>query len=176
MNIYKVNQIILYLISPPPPFDQWLIIVRTIFIALSLLFLFLIIYFIFKTSWLRLRFLEDTAELLTYQPFGARKIIKEWNKIEHRLEAGLETESKLAVIEADSMLNDVLEKMGFAGETLEERLKNLTSNSLSNIEQVWEAHKIRNNIVHDPNYQLSLDESRRVISIYKQTLISLQAL
>ena len=172
----EINELIPYLISPPYPFYQWLAIMRIIFIAVFLFFLFWIIYFISKTSWFRLIILEDAVEIFTYRPFGSRKIIKQWNKIKRRLEIGLESENKLAIIEADSMLNDVLEKMGFVGETLEERLKRLTLDSLSNIEEIWEVHKIRNNIVHDPDYKLSLDESRKTISIYEKALINLQAL
>jgi hypothetical protein len=88
----------------------------------------------------------------------------------------LESEYKLAVIEADSVLDDILKRMGFAGQTLGERLEKLTSASLTNIEEVREAHKTRNNIVHDPNYRLSLDEARKLISIYEKALVDLQAL
>ncbi len=175
-NMFGINDLIPYLISPPPPFDQWVAITKTIFIVVSLFFFFWVVYFISKTSWLQLRALEDTVEFFTYQPFGARKIVKQWNKIKHRLETGLESESKLVIIEADSMLNDVLEKIGFVGENLEERLKHLTSASLSNIEEVWDAHKIRNNIVYDPDYRLNLDEAKKIISIYEKALVSLQAL
>jgi len=174
--MYEIKDIVPYLISPPPPFDQWLAITRIIFIAVFLFSLFWIIYFISRTSWLRFRFIEDVVEFFTYQPFGARKIIKQWNKIKHRLETGLESESKLVIIEADSILNDILEKMGFVGETLGERLKRLTPDSLPNIEQVLEAHKIRNNIVYDPGYRLTIDEAKRIVLIYEKALIDLQAL
>jgi len=172
----QVSDLIPYLISPPHPFDQWLVIARIIFIAVFLFFLFWIIYFISKTSWLRFYFLEDAVEFFTYQPFGARKIVKQWNKIKRRLETGSEPESKLVILEADSMLNDILEKMGFAGGTLGERLKHLTPASLPNIEEVLEAHKIRNNIVYDPDYRLTIDEARRIVLIYEKALINLQAL
>lgn len=153
-----------------------LFLLKILFIVFSLLFLVFIIFALFKTSWFKRILLWDLLEILTYRPFGVRKIAKQWAKITARLETGIESEAKLAVIEADSMLDDILKRMGYGGETLGERLKNLTSAVIPNIEEVWEAHKIRNNIVHDPDYRLSLDEARKTLSIYEKALTDLQAL
>ena len=173
----EINNIIPYLTSPPPyPFYQWFIIARIVFIAVFLFFLFCIIYFLSKTNWLRIRFIENAVEFFFYQPFGTRKLIKQWDKIKRRLEIGLESENKLAIIEADLIFNDVLEKMGFIEETFEARIKHLTPDLLPNIEQILEAHKIRNNIVYDPNYRLILDEAKKTISVYEKALTDLEVL
>jgi len=180
MNIEEIlNQIpylVTYLISPPYPFDQWIFLIRNIFIIISLFLLFGTIYFISKTSWLKFRYLENLVEFFTYQPFGAKKITKQWEKIKDRLKIGSESESKLIIIEADLILSNVLEKMGFIGETFEERIKKITLDTLPNIQEVLEAHKIRNNIVYDPDYQLDLVEANKIILIYERALIGLQAL
>ena len=91
------------------------------------------------------------------------------------MDTGLESEYKLAVIETDSMLDDILRRMGYAGETLGERLEKLTSATLPNIEEIKEVHRIRTNIIHDPDYRISLDETRRVMGIYEQAFKDLQA-
>jgi hypothetical protein len=65
--------------------------------------------------------------------------------------------------------------MGYAGETLGERLKNLTSATLSNIEEIKATHQVRNNIVHDPDYRLSLDDTRAALAVFEQALRDLQA-
>jgi hypothetical protein len=54
-------------------------------------------------------------------------------------------------------------------------LQKVTAGTLPNVEEVWEAHKIRNNIVHDPDYRLSLDEAKRALEIYEKALTDLQA-
>lgn len=56
---------------------------------------------------------------------------------------------KLAIIEADIILDDVLKEKGYVGESLGERLKSLTSIQLASLNDAWEAHKIRNRIAHD---------------------------
>ena len=175
--MFEINNLIPYLIAPPPPpFYQWFVIARIVFIAVFLFFLFGIIYFLSKSSWLKVRYLENAVEFFTYQPLGTRKFVKQWDKVKRRLEVGLESENKLAIIEANSMLNDVLEKMGFIEKTFEARIRHLTPDLLPNIEEVLEAHKVRNNIVYDPDYQLTLDEAKKIILIYEKALIDLQAL
>ncbi len=166
-------EIISWLISPT--FSGWLLILKILFIVAALILLGFIIFALAKTSWLKRLWIWDLVEFFSFRPYGVRKVVKAWAKITARLETGLESEYKLAIIEADSMLNDILKRMGFDGETLGERLERLTAATLPNLKQIWEAHKIRNNIVHDPNYRLTLDEARRVLDIYEQALRDLQA-
>lgn len=158
-----------------PSFTGWLLVLKIAFIVFSLFLLVATIYFLFKCSWLKYSYTLDIFEIFTYRPFGVRKIIKVWNRIMARLDTGLESEYKLAVIEADSMLDDILKRMGYAGETLGERLKNLTSATLPNIEEIKATHQVRNNIVHDPNYELSLDDSKAALAVFEQALRDLQA-
>jgi len=159
-----------------PTFSGWLLVLKIIFIILGLIFFGYIIFALVKTSWLKRMIIWDLQEFLTYRPFGVRRIVKEWRKIKAKLETGLESEYKLAVIKADAMLDNILMRMGFGGVTLGERLTKLTVVSLPNIEEVRQAHRIRNNIIHDPDYRLSLDEARRVVAIYEKALTDLQAL
>ena len=148
---------------------------RIVFVALGFLFLVGTIFFLMKSSWLKFLIVHDAVEFATYRPFGVRKMEKNWNKIMARLETGLESEYKLALIEADSMMDDILKRMGYGGETLGERLKNLTLATLPNIEEVKAAHLVRNNVVHDPDYRLSLDEAKKLLAVYEKAFRDLQA-
>ena len=56
---------------------------------------------------------------------------------------------KLAIIEADIILDDVLKQQGYIGNSLGERLKSISTNQLSSLNDAWEAHKIRNRIAHE---------------------------
>ncbi|MCJ7787023.1 hypothetical protein MUP06_02330 [Patescibacteria group bacterium] len=163
---------LIYLKFIPP---EILLLLKIICIVIFLFFLVIIFRSLRKSSWLKYRLFQDMVEFLTYQPYGVKKIAKIWSKIKERLESGSESEYKLAVIEADSMLSDILERMGFKGETLGNRLKQVTTDILPSIEETWEAHKIRNNIVHDPDYKLTLDQAQKALEIYEQALRDLQA-
>jgi len=157
-------------------FTTAFLIVKIIFIIFSLFFFGFIIFALVKTLWLKRLLLWDLQEFFTSRPYGVKKIDKQWLKTKGRLDTGLEGEYKLAIIEADLLLDDILKKMGYGGETLGERLNKLTIVSLPNLETVKEAHKSRNNIVHDPDYRLPLDEARRTIEAYERALTDLQAL
>lgn len=159
-----------------PNLTGWLLIIKIIFLVISSIFLGFIIWALIKTEWLKRLILWDLKEFLTYRAYLVKKYIEEWKEIKKRLDTGLESEAKLAIIEANSLLNEVLKNMGYPGESLGERLDKLTTDVLSNLEEVREAHKIHSDIIHDPTYRLNLDEAKRAISIYEKALIDLQAL
>ena len=173
IEIY-INKIIQFILSPD--FSGPLFFVRLGFILISLFFLGFITFSFMKTAWLKRLILWDIQEILTFKPFGLRRIVKQWNRIKARMDTGLERDFKMAIIEADTMLDDTLKRMGFAGVSLGERLEKLTAASLSNIEEVKTAHKTRNSIVHDPDYKLARDEAKNMVEIYEKALTDLQAL
>ena len=157
-----------------PEFKGILLYIKNVFIAISFIFLAGIVVFLLLSTWLKRRVLEDLIEFTTYRPFGAKETFKQWNKIAKRMETDKEVEFKLAVIEADSLLDDILKKMGYKGETMGDRLKQLNSVILPNLDQIWEAHKIRNNVVHDPDYQLTFDQAKRALGVYERALLDLE--
>ncbi len=162
------------LISLKSILPEILLILKILSIAVFVFLLIIILRSLRKSSWLKYRLFQDMTEFLTFKPYGVKKIAKVWSKTKGRLETGSESEYKLAVIEADSMLNDILERMGFKGETLGDRLKQVTTDVLPSVENSREAHKIRNNIVHDPDYKLTLGQAQKVLEIYERALRELQ--
>lgn len=166
-----MNNLLSFITSP-----EFLLYLKIIFISVGIILLAAITILLSKASWLKYSILEDWTEFFVYRPFGVKKTFKQWAKILKRLEAENETEYKLAVIEADSLLDEVLNKMGIEGEVLGEKLKQLKLKPgiLPNFEEIRQAHKIRNNIVHDPDYRLNLAEAKKVVSIYEQTFRGLE--
>jgi hypothetical protein len=55
---------------------------------------------------------------------------------------------KLAIIEADIILDEILKEAGYAGVSLGERLRSISPNQLDSLDDAWQAHKIRNQIAH----------------------------
>lgn len=166
---------ILYLIhrfSPNPP-----LFVKIIFLLFALFFLGIILYFLKKTSWFEKIFLQDFVELTTFSSFGVAKNQQAFRKIMERLKTQNEDEAKLAVIEAEDLLNESLNKIGYKKEeSLGEKLDEITPDIISNLEEVNEAHKVRNNIIHDPAYRLELEETKRILLVYEKALQNLETL
>ena len=51
---------------------------------------------------------------------------------------------------------------------MSDRLKQIVPAQLSNISEIWQAHKIRNRIVHEPDFKLARGEAWMCIEIYKK--------
>ncbi|MDZ4231740.1 MAG: hypothetical protein U1C72_00630 [Candidatus Pacearchaeota archaeon] len=157
--------------------------VQTIILILKILsltsalgMLAFIIFIILRTQWIRFRILFDLNEFFTFRPYGVRRVTKAWEKLQGRLGSANESEYKLAVIEADRMLDQTLERLNIQGENLQERLAVTTAVVVPNIQEVTEATQIRNNIVHDPDYRLSLAEARKALSAYEEAFRQLDLL
>lgn len=91
-----------------------------------------------------------------------------WLKILDYVTSSNSSDWKQAILEADSMLDTLLENLNFKGENMGERLKNADRDKFKSLTQAWEVHTIRNNIAHEgPNFELSDREAKRVIAIYE---------
>ncbi|MBT5337687.1 hypothetical protein HN858_02390 [Candidatus Falkowbacteria bacterium] len=105
-----------------------------------------------------------------------RKFFRErWRKIQELMGYGKEMNYKLAVIEADKLLDEALKVMFFTGATMAERLK-LASYKFPRLKKVWWAHKVRNQIVHNVRYDLKHGEARKVLKLFKDALSELKVI
>lgn len=92
-----------------------------------------------------------------------------WSKTLNYLFSQHSSDWKLAIIEADAILEALLEQMGFAGETLGDRLKSANQNNFPQLTTAWEIHTIRNKIAHEGlSFELSHHEAKRVIALYEE--------
>ena len=76
---------------------------------------------------------------------------------------------KIAVIDADEMLNDLMTDLGFKGDSLGEKLKVADRDKFHSLSAAWEVHTIRNRIAHEGSaFTLTSREAKRVIALYEQ--------
>ncbi len=76
---------------------------------------------------------------------------------------------KLAIIEADSMLESLMDQLGFKGETFGDKLKSTDQEKFKGLTSAWEVHTIRNRIAHEgTSFELSQREAKRAIALYEQ--------
>jgi hypothetical protein len=96
-----------------------------------------------------------------------------WSKTLNYIFSQHSSDWKLAIIEADSILEDLLKDLGFQGDTLGDRLKGATQGNFPQLSQAWEVHTIRNRIAHEGlAFELSHHEAKRVIAMYEQIFYS----
>jgi hypothetical protein len=151
-------------------------ILKIIIFLLTFIFLSLSIYLLLKTDWLARIFLIDFIEFLKFRPYERPRASKKWKKIIKRLETGTESEIKLAIIEADDLFNEILKRMGYEGETLGEKLKRVKKTILPNLDEVFQVHKIKSDIVYDPSFRLTLEQAKKILGIYERALSNLEAI
>ncbi len=91
-----------------------------------------------------------------------------WDHIQELLGSPNISDWKLAIIEADSVLDGLLQARDIMGSTIGERLKNISPGDLGSIQAAWEAHLVRNRIAHEgSNFDLSERDARRTIQLYE---------
>ncbi len=95
-------------------------------------------------------------------------INKSWDRVINHVESYNESEWRLAVIEADIMLSELLDTMNLGGDSIGDKLKGVERSDFTTLDLAWEAHKVRNQIAHDPAFMLSQREAKRVIALYEQ--------
>lgn len=77
-------------------------------------------------------------------------IIEKRHEIEELQKSDKMIELKHAVLEADKLVDFILKKRGYRGETFAERLRSAEDYLDHRVYQdIWDGHKIRNQIAHD---------------------------
>ncbi|MDX2775857.1 hypothetical protein PV379_00605 [Streptomyces caniscabiei] len=92
-----------------------------------------------------------------------------WLAVENQLKRDEESSYHLCILNADKLLDQALRERGFKGETMGERMK-AARDTWSNANAVWMAHKLRNQVAHEPDVRISYDDTRRALAAFKQAL------
>ena len=91
-----------------------------------------------------------------------------WKLVEEHINSDDANKWKLAILEADIILSELLDSLNLKGESVGEKLKMVEASDFDHIEQAWEAHKIRNAIAHQgSDFLLTKREAQRVLSLYE---------
>ena len=148
-------------------------IVTIISLILILIFLFLIVLFILKAKKLKLGVIPERKE---GSEINLEKLNQNWQNVLNHLNSANESEWKLAIIEADKLIDDLLVQKGYQGESLAERLNMVDKKNMKSFELLWEAHKVRNRIAHRLDFKINRNEALKVISYYGEALKDLETL
>ncbi|MES2409301.1 MAG: hypothetical protein V4509_03300 [Patescibacteria group bacterium] len=94
---------------------------------------------------------------------------KRWLSIQDHLHSHNESDWRLAIIESDIVLSEMLGRMGYVGSTIADKLKMVEKSDFNTIDDAWEAHKVRNRIAHDgATFKLPQHEAERVVGLYQK--------
>jgi hypothetical protein len=161
--------------------SQFLAISRTALFFLAIFFIIIICYTIVRMFEIREKehkhlhheiheYAHNKAEYEKHlhEDVGGSKN-EHWSKVLNYLFSQHASDWKLAIIEADSMLEALLDQMGFKGESLGDKLKSADQDSFPRLTTAWEVHTIRNRIAHEGlAFEFSQHEAKRVIALYEE--------
>lgn len=109
--------------------------------------------------------------------FGAGKvdIRKAWSDVEDLMGRNDEMSARLAVMHADAVLDKALQARHFPGDRFATRLQ-FAQRKYTGLRKVWWAHKLRNDLAHEPDRVMKMGEARKAIAAFKTALKELGAL
>ncbi|OIO47448.1 MAG: hypothetical protein AUJ32_03030 [Parcubacteria group bacterium CG1_02_40_82] len=156
-----------------PEFGRFLLWAKLISYSISTLLIFSMIILLSRSraTWWVAERLDSFRK-----PNLPERMQKDWEKINDRLEKGDEASLKLAIIEADNMLEDVLKRMGMEGKDMGERLEQLNTEQFKSYNDVLEAHRLRNLIVHQKDILITKEQAERATKAYGEGLKELEVL
>jgi hypothetical protein len=140
---------------------------------LALFFLIGIIYCVEKLKKIRLRE-EEIYDTKVEEGFetaetGDTVMAHRWQNATKHIASDNPNDWKQAIIEADIILEDLLTKMGYRGDSIGEKLKKVARGDMKSLDEAWEAHKVRNQIAHEgSSFSLNHHEAKNVIGMYRK--------
>ncbi len=119
--------------------------------------------------------IETAPEYLPYEPHPepVSPNTARFNRIRSYIESDNPSDWKIAIIDADSMLEELMASLGYPGANLGDRLRN-AAHSFPTARSAGTAHGIRNKIAHDPSFVLTQDEARRTIGLFEEVFDEFQ--
>lgn len=158
--------------------QSWLSWFKLIVSVVSILVIALIIYCLVRL-WEIKKEAEEKEKALEV------KIIEEetfthslkWENVLTHANSENPTDWRLAILEADTMLESASQKLPVVGETLGERLKKIDKGDLRSLDSAWEAHKVRNKIAHEGlDFQITKRDTLKTIGQFEEVLRELGAI
>jgi hypothetical protein len=142
-------------------------------LVFSIFLFFLVVVLIIKSDRLwKMKLLKESKGVVNLP----KDFDKRWLGIQGRMAKGDEANTKLAIIEADKMFDKLLYFMGYHEKDMGEKLKQMTSAQLPNLDDIWLAHKVRNRIVHEPDHHLTRSEAESAILAYEKAFKEFEVL
>lgn len=143
-------------------------------VIISLILAATIIFVFYKIFRLRKRRARAPARFLTLEEFSKERKTR-WQEIKKMLDSENASDWKMAIVSADSLVNDLLGNIGYEGGSLDERLKAMEPSDFDNLRNIWEAHQTRNKIASQWEvYELTKEEAQNTLDKYEKALRELK--
>jgi len=100
--------------------------------------------------------------------FKKAKYIPKWEAIKSRLAAGSVAGGKIAIIEADKLLDEALGRLGFVGKNASDKIEAVKPGQLVGVEELRNVRSLYHKIMEDPGHEASLEEIKLALLAYER--------
>lgn len=98
-------------------------------------------------------------------------VLAKWQEIEQLMQLGQPSNYQRAILEADKLLDHILKAKRAPGLTMGDRLKSSEHRfSRDAYNAAWQGHKVRNELVHNSEYQVTDFIAREAISNFQKAI------
>ncbi|MDD5738364.1 MAG: hypothetical protein PHY72_00340 [Candidatus Pacebacteria bacterium] len=170
--VNKFHETFGFLVSDKLQHD--ILLIKILFIIFSVFCLIGAIYFYKKTGYLHLDQLETWDILKNFKDYGASKAQKQWKKIKQNFEKDDPVYWKVALLEAEKLMDEILLRMGLGPGTMDDRLSRASVDEIPNLQDVIRARNLCQDIARDPDYKLNKEDAENTLGAFEKALISLQ--
>jgi hypothetical protein len=108
--------------------------------------------------------------------FDRLEVRNRWERIKNLMEHNNPSSSAKAVIEADKLLDNCMKDLGFVGEKMGDRIRSARIKLGSDYSEVWQAHILRNQIVHELDHELFVHDAKRALRGFEKGLKDIGAI
>ena len=99
--------------------------------------------------------------------------MERWTSIEKMFKSPDPTMWRMAIIDADTLLDEFIVSLGYPGNTFGERLKSMQNANIPWLQAAWDVHLLRNKLAHEGSrYPLNDREAYRAYRIYQDILFN----
>ena len=146
---------------------EFLPILQPLSFLVSAILLYGIVYCVIKSGFLLIQ-IDKWIDALGIKNLNERRATRGWRKIIKRLKTKDVAQWKLAINEADKIIDEIIKHMNIKADTMDDRLEQVNASQLSNVEEVKSAHRISVNIKINPEFELDHEEAVRLIKVYEK--------
>lgn len=147
---------------------QFLFWARIISGLISLGLIIFIAVIVKKLSFYNIRSVPESKEGgKEFKPVTAKE---PWLAILKKLESENPADWNFALMQADALVDRILQEMGLSGDSMGERMKSLDKSRLLSLDDLWEAHRARNEIAHSPEKAVTKHRATSTIALFEKVL------
>lgn len=99
-----------------------------------------------------------------------------WMAVKRRFDINSQEAMRSSILEADMLVDSILKDAGLEGETIADRLSKISPETLSSVNQLWKAHRLRNQLSEKGEFEVSPVDAENAIAGYEAFLKEVKVL